>query len=260
MIKYDKDWNTYWGSGVRLKRLYSKHGKECFRKELICYTSSREDMDSMELYYTVLEKSLGKANYNIILGTTFSGADPSIYLKRSETIARKTKARYDELILENKDEILDLYPRVGSIDKVSKIVGVPRPVIKRCLEESDTPPTSRKVLGHIVDDSTKEAIKLGLKKFHKTNGSSRQTTIKCSQCNSTFDRGMSSMSICSPKCKFIQRTGITEEVADEIRSKYVDDKMTITCIAKIFNVSRKSISDTLKNLEVEVRTTNSSRV
>jgi len=59
----------YLGSGLLIKRAINKYGTENFKKELICYCSSREELNKMEKFFiSYYESNNPEIGYNISKG------------------------------------------------------------------------------------------------------------------------------------------------------------------------------------------------
>ena len=60
---------NYYGSGIRIKRAIKLHGKENFKKEIICECSSFEELDEKEIYWIKKLDALNpQIGYNIAIG------------------------------------------------------------------------------------------------------------------------------------------------------------------------------------------------
>lgn len=58
--------NEYLGSGTILNQSIQKHGKENFKREIICECSSKEELDIKETFYIQKFKTLWPIGYNLI--------------------------------------------------------------------------------------------------------------------------------------------------------------------------------------------------
>lgn len=57
-------WDSYMGSGVKLRKAQKKYGIENFEKYIICYVATEEEANEAEHYWIDVYKSQGKAEYN----------------------------------------------------------------------------------------------------------------------------------------------------------------------------------------------------
>lgn len=64
--KYNDD--EYFGSGKIIKRAINKNGKQNFKKEIICYCSSEDEMNFLEIFCIYHYRQLGFKMYNISSG------------------------------------------------------------------------------------------------------------------------------------------------------------------------------------------------
>jgi group I intron endonuclease len=65
----NKRWKTYLGSGKHLKEAFKKYGKENFKKEIICYAFSTEDLNYLETLFISEYDAVNDRNfYNIASG------------------------------------------------------------------------------------------------------------------------------------------------------------------------------------------------
>jgi len=61
--KKGKKLNSYFGSGIRIKRIIKKHGKEVLRKKILCYCNTKEELNKMEIFY--IKKENPKLNISV---------------------------------------------------------------------------------------------------------------------------------------------------------------------------------------------------
>ena len=62
------DFGDYWGSGTILNRAYEKYGKDAFKREIVDYASSKEELNFMECFYIQHFNSMKPNGYNIASG------------------------------------------------------------------------------------------------------------------------------------------------------------------------------------------------
>jgi len=62
------DFSEYWGSGLLLNRAYAKYGKEAFKREIVDFASSKDELNFMECFYIQKLGSMRPYGYNIATG------------------------------------------------------------------------------------------------------------------------------------------------------------------------------------------------
>ena len=80
--------DNYFGSGVALKKAVVKYGRENFRKEILCYCHSEEELNDMEMHKIFKHGTYG-GGYNLTKG----GEGKLGYKPSSESIKRASKSR-----------------------------------------------------------------------------------------------------------------------------------------------------------------------
>ena len=58
----------YWGSGVLIHRAYKKYGKDSFKRTILDYAASKEELNFMEAYYIQSLQTKAPNGYNIATG------------------------------------------------------------------------------------------------------------------------------------------------------------------------------------------------
>ena len=81
----------YLGSGVILKYSIAKYGKENFKREVLEYCESKDELNEMEFHYIKQFNSLAPGRYNLTLGGEGCGdvllAEPEKLKRRGQTVA-----------------------------------------------------------------------------------------------------------------------------------------------------------------------------
>jgi group I intron endonuclease len=85
--KKNKKFDTYWGSGTIITKAIKKHGRENFRKEIIEYCSSKEELNGRESFWIKELNSFRPNGYNI--GTGGEGQDNFTHHPNKEQIRIK---------------------------------------------------------------------------------------------------------------------------------------------------------------------------
>lgn len=106
---YEAESDSYYGSGVYIKRALKKYGKINFKKEVLEYLETREDADVRERYwiqyYNSTDSDIG---YNLSKGGTGFDAESSQYARSRMTDeqkhlrAEKTKQTYQDPTIRNR--------------------------------------------------------------------------------------------------------------------------------------------------------------
>ena len=61
--------DSYFGSGIYIKQAIKKYGKENFKKEILCYADSQEELNKLEIEFITLHNAVeDEMYYNIALG------------------------------------------------------------------------------------------------------------------------------------------------------------------------------------------------
>ena len=58
----------YWGSGLLLKKAYAKHGKENFKREILEFATTKQELNKLECKYIDKLGAIGPNGYNIATG------------------------------------------------------------------------------------------------------------------------------------------------------------------------------------------------
>ena len=82
--------NVYYGSGVAIKAAIKKYGKENFKKDILCFCESEEELNSMEIEWISKLGAFGDG-YNMTKGGEGQ-------LGRKPTNAEREKARKSRLL------------------------------------------------------------------------------------------------------------------------------------------------------------------
>jgi len=97
--------DKYWGSGVYIRKAIKKYGLENFKREILCWCKTRDELDDRELYYIKQYNTLSPNGYNLTLNVFKSGRK-----QKHSTITKmkmsQTRLNYSD---EKKKEILDKF-------------------------------------------------------------------------------------------------------------------------------------------------------
>ena len=162
--------DSYYGSGVALKKSIAKHGKDNFKKEVLFVFTTEEEMNAKETELITEEFVSRSDTYNMGVGgeggAHFKGKSHS-----AETVARiKESLNTDE----NKQKLSEAGHKAGSLSKGRKLSATAR----RNMSEGAK---NRKVnanLGIKVRDETKKKISDSLKKFNRENPNHLKGLVK----------------------------------------------------------------------------------
>lgn len=89
---------NYFGSGILIKKAIKKYGKKNFKKEILEYCSTKEELDSKEIFYINELKAIDNG-YNLSIGGT--GGSNFKNKKHSEETKKKFKQNWVERKKEN---------------------------------------------------------------------------------------------------------------------------------------------------------------
>lgn len=180
--KSNEDWNSYMGSGRKIRDAIDFYGKDNFTKILIEECEDIITLMEREEYWLKYYKDKGKAEYNISLSGGLSSlgnywpyldekdsqeisaklsnslknseAHQKAILKHHESIKIKNEEKRLELISKHSDEVISLYKSGKSMKEIFQIVDIPRYLIRRILVEGDVVKYDKN--GHITQSHTEE--------------------------------------------------------------------------------------------------------
>lgn len=295
MLSYDSHWRSYMGSGARLKKVMAKYGRSQFSKELIEYAYSRKELDSLEEYYIRIEKKMGKGNYNLLYGTTFKDADPSVMRNRSENVISKNKIKYESIFADVCEEILESYNTHKNIQIVSNIFNIPKKRIRDFLLENGIELNYQNIKGTSSSEEKKRSIRKGIHEgkvkslnlkmelcvkcedlIFKDRSSlytlndfcspkcydtykSVKNIASCKRCLEPFAKQRSRSLFCSVKCSGNGTDSLSKNLLIEACQMYEEELMSVSQISKIMGVERKRLSKEMKKMGIVIGTTNTKR-
>lgn len=144
--------DSYYGSGVALKKSIAKHGKDNFKKEVLFVFQTEEEMNAKETELITEEFVARSDTYNMGVGgeggAHFKGKSHS-----AETVARIKQSLSSD---ENKQKLADAGRKAGSLSKGRKLSATAR---------QNMSDAQRKA----ISDETKKKISESLKKFNEEN-------------------------------------------------------------------------------------------
>lgn len=153
--------DSYYGSGVALKKSIAKHGKDNFKKEVLFVFETEEEMNAKETELITEEFVARSDTYNMGVGgeggAHFKGKSHS-----AETVARIKQSLDTD---ENKQKLADAGRKSGSLSKGRKLSATAR----KNMSEGAKNRQLNANLGIAVDDETKRKISDSLKKFNREN-------------------------------------------------------------------------------------------
>lgn len=144
--------DSYYGSGVALKKSIAKHGKDNFKKEVLFVFTTEEEMNAKETELITEEFVARSDTYNMGVGgeggAHFKGKSHS-----AETVARiKESLNTDE----NKQKLSEAGHKAGSLSKGRKLSAAARQNMSAAQKKA-------------MCEETKGKISESLKKFNKEN-------------------------------------------------------------------------------------------
>lgn len=123
-IGYSQD--NYLGSGVELIKAIKKYGRENFRREILCFCSTQEEMDEKEMYYIKKYNAVKNPNfYNISEGgkggSKTAGLSEEQEQERRNKISKALKGRPSYLSYNYTPEKHPLYGKHHSEEAKEKM-------------------------------------------------------------------------------------------------------------------------------------------
>lgn len=90
--------DSYFGSGIYIKQAIKKYGKENFKKEILCYADSQEELNKLEIEFITLHNAVeDEMYYNIALGgytpVAVGGMKGKKTHRRNKTKTKRIKLR-----------------------------------------------------------------------------------------------------------------------------------------------------------------------
>lgn len=155
----------YLGSGISLKRAIKKYGKENFKKEILIFKNSSQELYALEALYVTIIQVKNKNCYNIKVGGkgAASGKNNHMYGKSNKGIYKMSQAQKDYL----------------SKNRMGKYKGEGNPFYGRKHSEEFILMMSEKgkerigyknpFFGKTHSDKFKEKCSLRMKEFYKNN-------------------------------------------------------------------------------------------
>jgi hypothetical protein len=144
--------DSYYGSGVALKKSIAKHGKDNFKKEVLFVFQTEEEMNAKETELITEEFVARSDTYNMGVGGE-GGAHFKGKKHSAETIAQIKQSLGSD---ENKQKLIEAGRKAGSLSKGRKLSATAR---------QNMSDAQRKA----ISDETKEKISESLKKFNEEN-------------------------------------------------------------------------------------------
>lgn len=268
LLKKDKSWEDYYGSGVLIKNAIKKYGKENFTKNLICYCDSREQLDNTETQVIINEKAKGKAEYNLTAyhagGDTFNklSKDKSVEvkLKISEGMKSSKKLKkyykklktknalfYSSIYKENKSEIFRLYnSNKYTIDELAKQFNIPVNRLRLFLKNDNIKLNNRREKGHFVSEETKLKISMS----YYENKACKIDYQNCKNCKKIFVVKANSRKkvYCSRNCYKESKKVKKIEDNEMFIKKYIHEKLSLSQLESYFNVKQRTIYSKISEL------------
>ena len=144
--------DSYYGSGVALKKSIAKHGKDNFKKEVLFVFQTEEEMNAKETELITEEFVARSDTYNMGVCVE-GGAHFKVKSHSAETVARIKQSLSSD---ENKQKLADAGRKAGSLSKGRKLSATAR---------QNMSDAQRKA----ISDETKKKISESLKKFNEEN-------------------------------------------------------------------------------------------
>lgn len=247
-LALDKSWRQYMGSGKAIKAAIKKHGKENFVKEFLTYASTFSDLGQLEVEHMRLERSKGKAEYNLHIGSPLFN-----------NVANQI-ATYNDFKTQHGSKILEMYSDLNNCTRTAELLCISVKYTNRFLKESgvDLNPPNRK-LSIEVRQNISAGIKAKLKKDNKISKGRRKFDLACQRCGEKYLAVSSRQKFCSRVCS----SAITSKISRlpsslEIERLYWKENMSANQIGQIYSVSGQAVRNFMKNNSIPRRSERSS--
>lgn len=217
MLKHDKSWRQYLGSGKAIMAAVEHYGAENFTKRLIAYAWSADELTKIEDAYIVAGWESGKCQYNLgrtpapdqvrrlpeavaqerirklsEAGKAWAEANPDLTWAARRAAALKEE--YEIFAKDKREEVIFLYDSSPSITVVAEKMNVPRRWVRKVLAESNVLRQSRTVPGHNQSEETRKKISDSVK------AKNVHLNKKCEVCRVEFRAKRHYRKTCSRKC------------------------------------------------------------
>jgi hypothetical protein len=267
-LSLDKSWRQYMGSGKAIKSAIIKHGKENFTKELLTYAYTTEDLDSLEISLMSLERSKGKAEYNLHIGSapfpngiaysnmTEQQRQESI-LQRSKSLKSHNDAKFTIFASEHGAKILETYARLQNCSQTAKKLNLSVKYTNRFLKDSGIDLKSN---GKKRSIEVRQRISDSLKiRSAKVQSDRKKFDLTCHGCGEDFCSIRSKQKFCSRICTSQARAKKQFlPSASELHRLYWEENMSANQIGQMYSVSGQSIRNLMKENSVPRRIERSS--
>lgn len=143
---FDKNWDTYLGSGTLLKKAFVKYGKCNFRKEVLDTAYSREELIKKEILWIDLLDAVKNENYyNVCLGGEGGDWFSNISIIKQNEFREKCKnirtgrihsdETKNKISLGNKGKIIseETKKRMSNSGKENPKIGLRKPILQLTL-------------------------------------------------------------------------------------------------------------------------------
>lgn len=182
----DSDWNEYFGSGKLIRAAIELHGKESFRKDLLTYAESQDELDELESSFIEAEWKANRGEYNLrafVPSPNSWTALPSGKLvekmdkwresrRLSDSLKDpklnhshlRAKARWEAFLERTKDcDFEDLYKKLRSAKMVADKLNESRHHVTKILKSLNIEMTSRREFGHKSSEENNLNIQKGVR-------------------------------------------------------------------------------------------------
>jgi hypothetical protein len=232
------------GSGKAIKAAIEKHGKENFVKELLGYASTLSDLGPLEIDLMRLERSKGKAEYNLHIGTPlFNNAANQL-------------AKYEAFKRENGSKVLETYANLKNCTQTATVLCVSVKHTNRFLKESgiDLNPSNRK-LSIDVRQNISDGLRARRNRINIDPVGRRKFDLVCKRCDEKFSSVNNEQKFCSRLC-YDKRESKVDLLPSplELNRLYWEENMSANQIGQIYSMSGQSVRNFMKVNNIPRRT------
>lgn len=280
-LSCDRRWREYMGSGVLIKAAIRKYGKDKFVKRFICYGWSREDLNILEQSHITKAMDDGRAQYNLFTGLgaggdTFSLLSPrekkeainkmisslnreDLKEKMRESRREMFAKKYQDILDENREIILDMYSHFISIEQISKTLGIPRKRIRDYIASCGVKIIQMNKQGavpqEILDRKKKTWAKKGCCGAKYTPDGRRITPViekSCEVCKEFFV-GSPKKRFCSKECRNIGSPRSKFNIDEETLKYYLSEGLDSQEICQIIGCKWRTLANILKRHNLSIQ-------
>lgn len=181
-LSRDTAWDDYYGSGDLVIKAIAKYGRSNFKKELVAYAKTQDELDRLETNAIVSEWEKGRGEYNqrafVPSPDSWTRLPESRLFEIKRRLSTKSTPRSEEISSQNKqraensyrqflantelDELIRVYTESGNLKDSAAAMGVSAKHARRFLHDKGMLAPPRTTKGAKRSASEKESISRSL--------------------------------------------------------------------------------------------------